>query len=86
MFMALRYLVTVRRATDRPCLPSSLDQLVVGIGLLLVLVVDDFLQLQPDGVPGDFLAAGADRAADEESLERERCRAASESICRRPPG
>ena len=30
MFIALRYLVTVRRATVRPCLASSLDQLVVA--------------------------------------------------------
>ena len=44
-------------------LGQFLDQFVVAIGMLLVFVVDDFLQLQPDRVPGDFFAVGADRAA-----------------------
>ena len=39
--------------------------------MMLVFVVDDFLQLQAHRVPGDFFAAGADRAADEEPLQRE---------------
>src|SRR6185437_15294296 len=46
-------------------------EFVVAERILLVLVVDDLLQLQTDGVPGDFIAVGAGRAAAEESLEWE---------------
>ncbi len=86
MFIALRYLVTVRRATVSPCLDELFDQFVVRERVLLVFVVDDFLQLQPHGVPGHFFAVGADRAAAEEALEREDAARASESTCRRPRG
>ena len=45
MFIALRYLVTVRRATVMPALPSSSTIASSESGLRLVFVVDDFLQL-----------------------------------------
>ena len=70
MFIALRYLVTVRRATVRPCFASSLTSSSSLIGMLLVFVIDDFLQLQAHRVPGHFLAVGADGAAAEEPLQR----------------
>ena len=63
MFIALRYLVTVRRATVMPALPSSSTIASSESGFCLVFVVDDFLQLDPHAVPGDFLAVGAGGAA-----------------------
>ena len=63
MFIALRYLVTVRRATVMPCLASSSTSSSSLKRILLVFLVDDLLQLQPHDVPGDFLAVGARRAA-----------------------
>ncbi len=41
------------------------------MGVALVLLVDQFLKLQPDRVPGDIFAIFCLRAADEESFERQ---------------
>src|SRR5215218_2869968 len=61
-----------RAAGDRDAGFAKLfDDGVIGQRRFLVLDVDDFLQLNADAVPGDFLAVGSRGAAHEESLERE---------------
>ena len=68
MFIAWRYLVTVRRATVTPAAARSLTNWSSLLGCV-VLVVDKLLEFQTDRVPGHFLAVGADGAAAEESLQ-----------------
>ena len=71
MFIALRYLVTVRRATVMPALPSSSTMASSESGFVLSSLSMISCSLMPHAVPGDFLAVGAGGAADEEPLERE---------------
>ena len=71
MFIALRYLVTRAPGDGQAVLGEFLDEFVVAMRMMLVFVIDDFLQLDSHGIPGDLFAAGADGAADEESFERE---------------
>ena len=86
MSIFCRYFVTVRRATFMPLLLEFADQVVVAQRVGLVFAVDQFLQLDPDGVPGHIVPVVAAGATDEEPLEREACRAASGSTCRPPRG
>ena len=68
-----------RLAIFRDCSPRHGDavlaefghELVVAEGMALVLAVHDFLKLQANRVPGDLFPVGADRAAAEETFQRE---------------
>ena len=46
-------------------------EFIVAVGLGFVLVVDDFLQFESDGVPGHIFAIVTLGASDEEAFERE---------------
>jgi len=58
MFIALRYFVTVRRATVIPRRRQVLDQLLVALRPGLVFAVDQFLEFQADRIPSHLFAVG----------------------------
>ena len=71
MPIALRYFVTVRRATVRPCSASLGHELIVAQRMLLVFRIDNLLKLQTNSIPSDFFTVGTGGATAEESLQGE---------------
>ena len=71
MFIALRYLVTVRRATVTPWAARSWTNCSSLFGCCLSSPSINSCSFRRIGVPGHLFAVGAHRAAAEEPLQRE---------------